>query len=111
MTAAAMTMMLQNHHRFSNDLPPLDPCFRTGACIASKGADARRPSLKNALREPRSFIYLPGVGVEMGKANVADADAVGAGVVVVEEVGLADALIVAVGGGVGVGGGGIIFSQ
>src|SRR5581483_3569468 len=104
-------MTLQNHHRFSNDLLPGDPCFRTGACIASKGADARRPSLKNAIRGRRSLIYLPGVGVEMGKANVADADAVGATVLAGEEVGLGEGEAVAVDDGVGVGGGGIIFSQ
>jgi hypothetical protein len=50
---------------------------------------------------------LPGVGLEIGNANVELGDAAG----VPEDVDVGDGLGVGDGVGVGVGGGGIIFSQ
>ena len=53
-------------------------------------------------------IYRPGVGLEIGNANVAEGDASGEPE---GEVDVGDGETVGVGDGVGVGGGGIIFSQ
>ena len=64
---------------------------------------------KNALRARRSRSYVPGVGLEIGNANVAEGDAVGE--TEGEAVDVGDGETVGVGEGVGVGGGGIIFSQ
>ncbi len=64
-----------------------------------------------ALRTPRSRIYLPGVGLEIGNANVAEGDAAGGLAGLGEDVDVGDGETVGVGEGVGVGGGGIILSQ
>ena len=64
-----------------------------------------------ALRTPRSRIYLPGVGLEIGNANVAEGDAAGGLAGLGEDVDVGDCETVGVGEGVGVGGGGIILSQ
>src|SRR5438309_5569608 len=61
-----------------------------------------------ALRTRRSHIYLPGVGLEIGNANVAEGDAAGELVCPGEDVDVGDGETVGVGDG---GGGGIIFSQ
>lgn len=64
---------------------------------------------KNALRARRRCIYRPGVGLEIGNANVAAGDAAGEPEGEGEDVGGGET--VGVGVGVDVGGGGIIFSQ
>ena len=66
---------------------------------------------KNALRERRSRVYLCGVGLEIGNANVAEGDPAGGLLGPGEEVAVGEGDTVGVGDGVGVGGGGIIFSQ
>src|SRR5439155_16067017 len=58
-----------------------------------------------ALRTPRSRIYLPGVGLEIGNAKVAEGDAAGELVCPGEDVDVGDGETVGVGEG---GGGGII---
>ena len=55
--------------------------------------------------------HLPGVGLEIGNANVAEGDAAGEPEGDGEDVEVGDGETVGVGEGVGVGGGGIIFSQ
>ena len=62
-------------------------------------------------RVRRSRIYLRGVVLEIGNANVAAGDAPGGLVGPGEDVDVAEGETVGLGEGVGVGGGGIIFSQ
>jgi hypothetical protein len=82
-----------------------NPC---GAATPRKTAFGARGSPS---RVKRSFLrgYLPGVGLEIGNANVAEGDA--AGEPEGEDVDVGEGETVGVGEGVGVGGGGIIFSQ
>ena len=70
-------------------------------------ANGWRPRASHA----RSRSYLPGVGLEIGNANVAEGDAAGGLAGPGEDVDVGDGETVGVGEGVGVGGGGIILSQ
>ena len=109
MNAAARTMISQNHQRFARDFIPFKPFLEGHApSCPQKGADTAAPSInKNALRAEFSRIYLRGVELEIGNANVEETDAVGETEAAGEAVGLGDGETV----GVGVGGGGIMFSQ